>query len=96
MENWKTCNFYDKEEGWCKLNSNWSSPMPEIVCCDGKCANYTAKESKISLNVFKKAVADMLERIHQDNVEIHTSSIEEGDLKTYVEWMLERLEGADR
>lgn len=92
MENYKNCAFRDNEEGWCKLKSDWSSPMPKITCCDDVCPNYCTEEPKISLSVFRKAVADMLEQIHQDNMDIHTSSIEEVDLKVYIKWMFEKLE----
>lgn len=31
------CKHLDKENGWCKLHSDWSQPMAEICYCDGEC-----------------------------------------------------------
>ena len=33
-----TCMYKDPETGWCKLHSDWSSPMPVIeYCIEGPC-----------------------------------------------------------
>lgn len=32
------CTHKDSETGWCKLHSDWSSPMPVIeYCVEGPC-----------------------------------------------------------
>ena len=38
MEN---CKHYDKENGWCKLHSDWSEAMPVMeFCLLGPCGDY--------------------------------------------------------
>lgn len=42
------CKYLDKENGWCKLHSDWSQPMAEIYYCDGcdnnECTCYSPVE----------------------------------------------------
>ncbi len=35
------CKYYDKENGWCKLHSDWSEAMPVMeFCLLGPCGDY--------------------------------------------------------
>ena len=44
------CKHYDRENGWCKIGTDWSDPMPTLSYCDTKykCAKYEREKNQPS------------------------------------------------
>ena len=45
------CKHYDKENGWCKLFSNFSHAMPDVeYCVEGACPHMTPERNTITID----------------------------------------------
>ena len=54
------CKYYDKENGWCKYFSDWSSDMPDIeYCIQSPCSQYQPKTNRIIIDA-KHSIGDKI------------------------------------
>lgn len=101
MKNPTSCIYYDCENCWCTLHTNWSEPMPRVQdCCisTGSCSSYvnreehrSAQERRYSFKDVERAITFMQDQIHEDNKTIGTVYLREEELNTYLRRMLKTL-----
>ena len=65
------CKYFDHDEGWCKLHSDWNEPMADVEFCNGKCPDFESAEKCKSPVTIRPDGVNELDPCIYEEIETH-------------------------